>query len=111
MTRKEERKQAAVEESNKIVGFEDSDITIPFVRGAEWADEHPRTDVIQRDSISFCRMLLISKFCNIAKKHNEKTMDEVPEMKEAYDAINNFDKACESVGYKYNEEMGKYEEE
>lgn len=79
-----------------------------FIIGALWADNNPRTDIIQRDSISFCRMLLVEKFCNIAKKHTNKIIEEVPEMKDAYDMIDMFDKACESIGYKLNDN-GIYE--
>lgn len=80
-----------------------------FLEGAMWADFTPRTDIIGRDSVSFCRALLIGKFCNIAKNNPDKTLDEVPEMKEAFDMADMFDKACESVGYKFNEDRGIYE--
>lgn len=75
-----------------------------FIAGAEWADDNPRTDIIPRDSISDIRIILVNKFCDIAKKYNNCTIDDVPEMKEALDMVNMFDKACEFAGYKFNED-------
>jgi len=105
MTREEERKQAA--ENAHLDIYEKAIDT--FIRGAEWADEHLRNDVIGVDSISYVRNILIGKFCNIAKKNPNKTYDEVPEMKEAFEIADMFDKACEFAGYKFNEETGIYE--
>lgn len=80
-----------------------------FIEGAEWADENPRTDIIAVDSISYVRMILVSNFCKIAKKYHGCTIDDVPEMKEAFDIVNNFDNACETAGYKLNDDKGIYE--
>ena len=80
-----------------------------FQMGAEWADEHPRNDVIGVDSITYVRNILVNKFCNIVKKNPGKICGEVPEMKEAFEMADMFDKACEFAGYKFNEEKGIYE--
>ena len=80
-----------------------------FIAGAEWADENPRTDIIPRGSISHIRIILVNKFCDIAKKYSNCTIDEVPEMKEAFDMVDMFDKACEYAGYKFNYDKGIYE--
>ena len=107
MTRKEEIEQAALEAFFPFT--QESDERDIWIEGAEWADEHPRNDVIGVDSITYVRNILVSKFCNIAKKNPDKIYDEVPEMKEAFEMADMFDKACEFAGYKFNEEKGIYE--
>ena len=107
MTRKEEIEQASILHSEIVRN--NSNIDEDFIAGAEWADAHPRNDVIDVDSITYVRNILVGKFCNIAKKNPGKTYDEVPEMKEAFEMADMFDKACEFAGYKFNEEKGIYE--
>ena len=109
MKREEEIKQAAIDLAIQQRTCTDAKyVKIGFVKGAEWADEHPRADIIGVDSISRVRSILLSKFCKIAKEHPHKKYDEVPEMKEAFDLVDNFDKACEAAGFELNEETGFY---
>ena len=79
-----------------------------FIAGQEWADNNPRTDIIGVDSISFIRRILVSKFVKIARLYPNTVIDDVPEMKQAFDMIVNFDEACESAGYVYDDENGIY---
>lgn len=111
MKRIEEIRQAAHEYANSdAVTPEDRQVAYgDFINGAKWADKHPRTDIIERDSISFCRMLLISKFCDIAKKLVPQDVLVDEKSREIHDMIVNFDKACEFVGYKLNEDKGIFE--
>lgn len=77
------------------------DLKLAVEYGVDWADKHPRNDMIGVVSISHIRNILIGKFCNITKKNPDKTYDEIPEMKEAFEMVDMFDKACEFAGYKF----------
>lgn len=107
MTRKEEIEQASILHSEIVRN--NSNIDEDFIAGAEWADAHPRNDVIGVDSITYVRNILVGKFYNIAMKNPDKIYDEVQEMKKAFEMADMFDKACEFAGYKFNEENGIYE--
>lgn len=110
MTRKEEiERKAKIRADQYSHPVEWNDCYHHWIEGAEWADEHPRNDVIGVDSITYVRNILVGKFCDIAKKNPDKIYDEVPEMKEAFEMADMFDKACEFAGYKFNEEKGIYE--
>lgn len=79
-----------------------------FIKGAIWADEHPRTDIIGVDSINRIRPTLLRNFTNIARKYPNTMLDDIPEKKEAFDLITNFDKACEIAGFELNNDTGFY---
>ena len=108
MTRAEEIKQAAVEHAkSSLIGslyYKESS----FRQGAEWADYNPRTDTIGVDSISYIRRILIRNFHNITRRYHNVTISDVPEINEAFDMIVNFDKACESAGWVFDNENGIY---
>ena len=106
MTREEQRKQASILHSEIVRN--NSNIDEDFIAGAVWADNNPRTDIIGEDSINRVRMILLSNFCKIAKKYPDKTYDKIPEMKEAYDLVDNFDKACEIAGFELDDDIGFY---
>ena len=67
-----------------------------------------QTDIIGVDSISRVRTILVNNFCNIAKKFPGQTLDEISEMKEAFDMIGIFDKCCENAGFILDEDTGFY---
>lgn len=50
------------------------------------------------------RIKLINKFVDGCRKYEGVRISDVPELKEAFENINNFEKACESIGYKFNVE-------
>ena len=119
MTRNEEINQKAIEiyynDFPQLIAPDGHDVTTgealrwAFGKGAEWADEHPRTDIILPDSINYLRMILIRKFCNLAKKYPDKQIKDIPELKESYDMVDDFDAICEAAGFKLNEDTGFYE--